>query len=65
MSFRSRISLVLDEHGIPSDEREYYYRFILMITDVDSKELEREIEGFAMKGCDEHVLRRLMLDVRT
>lgn len=61
MSPRSSISFVLHEFGVPSDNREAYYRFILRITEVDSKEqMDREIEGFVAKGCDENVLRRLV-----
>lgn len=57
MLSRSGISLVLDECCVPSDDRITYYRFILRITEADAKEeLEREIEGFATKGCDGDVL---------
>ena len=58
---RSSISIVLDRCSVPSDDREDYYRFILRLADVDSREqLEREIEGFVTKGCEEKVLRKLV-----
>ena len=61
MSPRSSISFVLHKFGVPSDNREAYYRFILSIAEIDSKErMDKEIEGFVAKGCDENVLRRLV-----